>query len=94
MDLNPPKYLQSNLPINMMHSPQIPCPDKNFAPPSKAQAMTLVFDQPNLPFPGGVLTPAVACGEALARRLIHSGVKFKMGEWFLGPYGWGPVWCM
>lgn len=56
--------------------------------------MTLVFDQPNLPFPGGVLTPAVACGEALARRLIHSGVKFKMGEWFLGPYGWGPVWCV
>lgn len=44
-------------------------------------AMTLVFDQPNLPFPGGVLTPAVACGEALARRLIHSGVKFSMGEW-------------
>ena len=56
--------------------------------------MTLVFDQPNLPFPGGVLTPAVACGEALARRLIHSGVKFKMGEWCLGPYGWGPVWCV
>lgn len=35
LDLNPPKYLQSNSPINMMHSPQIPCPDKNFAP-SKA----------------------------------------------------------
>ena len=29
--------------------------------------MCLVFDQPNLPFEGGVLTPAVACGEALAR---------------------------
>ena len=26
----------------------------------------------DLPFPGGVLTPAVACGEALARRLISS----------------------
>jgi len=49
-----------------------------------SKAMTLVFDQPNLPFPGGVLTPAVACGEALARRLIHSGVKFSMGEWYLG----------
>eukprot|EP00438_Fugacium_kawagutii_P009531 Skav209804 [mRNA] locus=scaffold1201:318280:327864:- [translate_table: standard] len=48
---------------------------------TRAEAMSLVFDQPNLPFPGGVLTPAVACGEALARRLIHSGVKFKMGEW-------------
>ncbi|CAL1127627.1 unnamed protein product [Cladocopium goreaui] len=44
-------------------------------------AMTLVFDRQELPYPGGVLTPAVACGEALARRLIHSGVKFKMAEW-------------
>ena len=48
------------------------------------EAMTLVFDQPNLPFPGGVLTPAVACGEALATRLINSGVKFKMDGWHLG----------
>ena len=33
----------------------------------RSEAMCLVFDQPNLPFEGGVLTPAVACGEALAR---------------------------
>ena len=51
--------------------------------------MTLVFDQATLPFPGGVLTPAVACGEALAHRLIHSGVKFKMGDWWPGSVVWG-----
>jgi len=44
-------------------------------------AMCLVFDREALPFKGGVLTPAVACGEALAQRLINSGVKFSMGKW-------------
>ncbi|CAE7827113.1 DRG2 [Symbiodinium sp. CCMP2456] len=44
-------------------------------------AMCLVFDREALPFRGGVLTPAVACGEALAQRLINSGVKFSMGKW-------------
>ena len=29
LDVDPPKYLQSNLPTNMMHTPQIPCPNKN-----------------------------------------------------------------
>eukprot|EP00931_Biecheleriopsis_adriatica_P077687 TRINITY_DN5119_c0_g1_i3.p1 TRINITY_DN5119_c0_g1~~TRINITY_DN5119_c0_g1_i3.p1 ORF type:complete len:533 (+),score=130.03 TRINITY_DN5119_c0_g1_i3:75-1673(+) len=52
-------------------------------------AMCLVFDREELPFRGGVLTPTVACGEQLARRIIDSGVKFKMGEWH-GPEEWNP----
>lgn len=44
-------------------------------------AMCLCFDGHRLPYPGGVLTAAVACGDFLAQRMIDSGVKFKMGDW-------------
>lgn len=44
-------------------------------------ALTLVFDRDNLPFQGGVLTPAVAGGTFLVQRLIDSGMLFKLGEW-------------
>mmetsp|Transcript_98163 Transcript_98163/g.174754 ORF Transcript_98163/g.174754 Transcript_98163/m.174754 type:complete len:534 (-) Transcript_98163:116-1717(-) len=44
-------------------------------------SMCLIFDREALPFKGGVLTPAVACGTSLAQRIIDSGVKFKMGDW-------------
>lgn len=45
-------------------------------------AMTILFDKDKLPFKGGCLTPAVACGELLVKRVIASNMKFKMGEWF------------
>mmetsp|Transcript_25639 Transcript_25639/g.56549 ORF Transcript_25639/g.56549 Transcript_25639/m.56549 type:complete len:524 (-) Transcript_25639:92-1663(-) len=45
-------------------------------------AMCLRFDSTRLPFKGGVLTPTVACGTLLAKRLISSGMRFKMGGWF------------
>eukprot|EP00933_Yihiella_yeosuensis_P026710 TRINITY_DN20776_c0_g1_i1.p1 TRINITY_DN20776_c0_g1~~TRINITY_DN20776_c0_g1_i1.p1 ORF type:complete len:552 (-),score=152.43 TRINITY_DN20776_c0_g1_i1:313-1899(-) len=44
-------------------------------------AMCLCFDRPNLPFKGGMLTPTVACQTFLAKRMMDSGIKFKMGEW-------------
>lgn len=47
-------------------------------------AMCLCFDREKLPYRGGVLTPAVACGTFLVQRMIDSGVRFKMGGWF-GP---------
>merc|ERR1712113_227555 len=46
-------------------------------------ALTLIFDKDKLAFRGGVLTPTVSGGEHLAKRMIDSGVKFKMGDWFL-----------
>lgn len=45
-------------------------------------ALTLRFDFDKLPYRGGVLTPTVSGGNFLAERMIRSGVKFKMGEWF------------
>jgi len=42
-------------------------------------AMCLLFDK--LPFKGGVLTPTVACGENLLRRMVAGNLKFRMGEW-------------
>jgi len=44
-------------------------------------ALTLRFDRLQLPFKGGALTPAVAGGTFLAKRLLDSGYVFKMGEW-------------
>jgi len=44
-------------------------------------ALTLRFDRLQLPFKGGALTPAIAGGECLAKRLFDSGVTVKMGEW-------------
>jgi short subunit dehydrogenase-like uncharacterized protein len=44
-------------------------------------ALTLRFDRLQLPFKGGALTPAVAGGECLAKRILETGVTFKMGEW-------------
>jgi len=44
-------------------------------------AMCLRFDRERLPFAGGVLTPTVACGDCLARRVQASGLKFQMGGW-------------
>ena len=52
-------------------------------------AMCLAFDKPKLPYKGGVLTPTVACGTFLAQRMIDSGIKFKMGDWF-GPADLNP----
>merc|ERR1711920_956668 len=43
-------------------------------------AMCLLFDK--LPFKGGVLTPTVACGEMLLKRMVAGNLKFRMGEWF------------
>merc|ERR1712232_1025469 len=45
-------------------------------------ALTLRFDKSKLPFKGGVLTPSVAGSTCLVERLIKSGIKFKMGEWY------------
>ncbi|CAJ1432328.1 unnamed protein product [Effrenium voratum] len=42
-------------------------------------ALTLRFDRARLQFRGGVLTPSAAGGTCLVERLIHTGVKFKMG---------------
>lgn len=44
-------------------------------------ALTLRFDRLQLPFKGGALTPAIAGGECLAKRLFESGVSVKLGEW-------------
>merc|ERR550534_341544 len=41
-------------------------------------ALTLRFDWDKLSFKGGVLTPTVSGGVALAQRMIASGIKFKM----------------
>lgn len=53
-------------------------------------AMCLRFDQDKLQIQsGGVLTAAATCGHLVVQRIIASGIKFKMGEWFhfseLGP---------
>jgi len=45
-------------------------------------AMTLRFDRAQLPFKGGVLPPTVAGGNKVIERIIQSGHKFRMGEWF------------
>jgi len=47
-------------------------------------AMTLVFDQDKLRYKGGVLNGAVAGGTCWMERLLASGIKFKMGDWFEG----------
>jgi len=45
-------------------------------------AMTLRFDKAELPHKGGVMN-AASCGQQwYANRLINSGIKWKMGEWF------------
>lgn len=45
-------------------------------------AMTMRFDKAELPHKGGVMNAAV-CGQGwYARRLIGSGLKWSMGEWF------------
>mmetsp|Transcript_94897 Transcript_94897/g.239198 ORF Transcript_94897/g.239198 Transcript_94897/m.239198 type:complete len:146 (-) Transcript_94897:98-535(-) len=45
-------------------------------------ALTLAYDYDKLAFKGGVLTPTVSGQEQLVQRLIASGIKFKMGDWF------------
>mmetsp|Transcript_55145 Transcript_55145/g.117652 ORF Transcript_55145/g.117652 Transcript_55145/m.117652 type:complete len:521 (+) Transcript_55145:109-1671(+) len=45
-------------------------------------ALVLVFDFEKLPFKGGVLTPTVSGGECLVKRIVDSGMKFKLGAWF------------
>jgi short subunit dehydrogenase-like uncharacterized protein len=44
-------------------------------------ALTLRFDYDKLPVKGGVLTPSVAGGTFVVKRLVDSGIKFKMGDW-------------
>lgn len=44
-------------------------------------ALTLVFDYDKLRFKGGVLTPTVAGGEHLLKRLLNGGMTMKLGEW-------------
>merc|ERR1712127_100692 len=45
-------------------------------------AMTLRFDKAELPHKGGVMS-AASCGQKwYANRLINSGIKWKMGDWF------------
>lgn len=44
-------------------------------------ALTLRFDRLQLPFKGGCLTPAVAGGTFLAKRILDTGATFKLGEW-------------
>lgn len=55
-------------------------------------ALTVRFDYDQLPQKGGVLSAAVSGGMPYAKRLIASGVKFKMGGWFpqseMGPVGY------
>merc|ERR1719217_1652830 len=43
-------------------------------------ALVLRYDRLQLPFKGGCLTPGVCGGTFLAKRLLDSGVTFKMGE--------------
>lgn len=45
-------------------------------------ALTLRFDYDKLPFKGGVTTAIVAGGTPWASRLIDSGMKVRMGDWF------------
>lgn len=45
-------------------------------------AMCLRFDRKKLQFTGGVVNTTVACGTHLATRLMDSGIKFRMGDWF------------
>lgn len=56
-------------------------------------AMCLRFDRERLPFPGGVLTPTVACGDFLVKRVTESGVKFRMGDWFPDSERSPPPYC-
>jgi len=52
-------------------------------------AMTLRFDKEHLPHKGGVMN-AAPCGQTwYANRLISSGIKWKMGDWF-GEADFGP----
>jgi short subunit dehydrogenase-like uncharacterized protein len=44
-------------------------------------AMTCRFDRDELPHKGGCLTPTVAGQKHYLRRIIQSGIKFKMGDW-------------
>merc|ERR1711972_1179752 len=44
-------------------------------------AMTCRFDIAELPHKGGNLTPTAAGQKQYLRRMIQSGIKFKMGEW-------------
>jgi len=45
-------------------------------------ALTLRFDKAELPHKGGVMN-AAPCGQTwYAKRLINSGLKFRMGSWF------------
>jgi len=44
-------------------------------------ALCLRFDRLQLQYKGGALTPAVAGGTHFAKRLLDSGLHFKMGEW-------------
>lgn len=45
-------------------------------------AMTCRFDKAELPHKGGVMT-AASCGQGwFAKRLIQSGIKFRMGGWW------------
>merc|ERR1719188_177684 len=44
-------------------------------------AMTCRFDIAELPHKGGNLTPTAAGQKQYLRRIIQSGIKFKMGEW-------------
>lgn len=53
-------------------------------------AMCLLFDK--LPFRGGVLTPTVACGESLLRRMVAGNLKFQMGEWLPAEERRPPPW--
>merc|ERR1712039_686834 len=46
-------------------------------------AMTCRFDKAELPHKGGLLTAAAAGQNFYAKRMIQSGIKFKMGgDWF------------
>lgn len=45
-------------------------------------AMTLCFDRDKLPVQGGVLSPTVAGGTCVIKRIIDSGNNFRMGDWF------------
>lgn len=45
-------------------------------------AFTMVFDYDKLPMKGGCCTCAAACGENVFKRLVASGIKVRIGEWF------------
>jgi short subunit dehydrogenase-like uncharacterized protein len=45
-------------------------------------AMCLRFDRDKLAFKGGVVNATVAGGTCLVKRIIDSGMEFKLGDWF------------